>query len=57
LNDKNGSSEKTPEPATGKKTYKTPFLRFESVFEVSALACGTFSVSTQRICHFSAQAS
>jgi hypothetical protein len=50
------SVEKTPEPATGKKPYKTPTLRFESVFEVSALACGKLT-STQSGCKFSRKAS
>ncbi len=30
------SVEKAPEAAAGKKPYKTPTLRFESVFEVSS---------------------
>jgi len=45
----NSSSEKPPEAATGKKPYKTPTLRFESVFEVSALSCGKIH-STQSGC-------
>jgi hypothetical protein len=45
----NSSTETTPQPATGKKTYKTPTLRFESVFEVSALSCG--KMSTQGSCN------
>jgi hypothetical protein len=40
LNNDSNSNEKVPQPAPGKKLYKTPTLRFESVFEVSALACG-----------------
>jgi hypothetical protein len=56
LNNENNSNEKTPQAATGKKPYKTPTLRFESVFEVSALACGKLT-STQSGCHFSTKAS
>jgi hypothetical protein len=44
----NSSTEPTPQPATRKKPYKTPTLRFESVFEVSALSCG--KISTQGGC-------
>jgi hypothetical protein len=57
LNDNNASKEKTPEPAAGKKTYQTPTLRFESVFEVSALACGKLTGSTSSSCHFSTKSS
>jgi len=46
LNYKNTSNEKTPEQAGAKKPYKTPSVRFESVFEVSALSCGKISAST-----------
>jgi hypothetical protein len=38
-----------PETAQGKKPYKTPTLRFENVFEVSALSCGKL-VSTGGQC-------
>jgi hypothetical protein len=55
IND-NRSNEKTPEPAGGKKIYKTPTLRFESVFEVSALSCGKLT-STQGGCNFVQKAS
>jgi len=55
--DTNSSSKgKTPEPATAKKVYKTPTLRYESVFEVSALACGKLT-STQSGCKLSQKAS
>ena len=37
---KDSMNEKTPKTATGKKPYKAPTLRFENVFEVSALSCG-----------------
>jgi hypothetical protein len=56
LNDNNSSNEKTSEPAAGKKIYKTPTLRFESVFEVSALSCGKLT-STQSGCNFVQKAS
>jgi hypothetical protein len=56
LNDNNSSNEKTSEPAAGKKLYKTPTLRFESVFEVSALSCGKLT-STQSGCNFVQKAS
>ncbi len=36
----NSSTEKTAQTGTVKKPYKTPTLRFESVFEVTALSCG-----------------
>jgi hypothetical protein len=50
------SNDKTPELAAKKKPYKTPSLRFESVFEVSALACGKLT-STQAGCNFVQKAS
>ncbi len=56
LNDDINSNEKTPKPAAGKKPYKTPSLRFETVFEVSALACGKLTVS-QSGCGFVQKAS
>jgi hypothetical protein len=56
LDNNQSSSEKTPEPAAGKKKYTTPSLRYESVFEVSALACGKLS-STQSGCRSSRKAS
>jgi hypothetical protein len=56
LNNDNNPNNKIPEPASGKKPYKTPTLRFESVFEVSALACGKLT-STQSGCKFSTKAS
>jgi hypothetical protein len=56
LSNDNHSNEKTPEPAAGKKIYKTPSLRFESVFEVSALSCGKVT-STQSSCKLSMKAS
>ena len=52
----NNANEKTPATATGKKPYKTPTLRFEPVFEVSALACGKIS-PTQGGCTGSMKAS
>ena len=56
LNNHNTPNDKTTEPAGGKKPYKTPTVRFESVFEVSALACGKLS-STQSGCKVSMKAS
>jgi len=56
LNSDGNSNQKTPEQAAGKKPYKAPTLRFESVFEVSALACGKLT-STQSGCHFVQKAS
>ena len=56
LNSDNNSNEKIPEPAVGKKPYKAPSLRFESVFEVSALSCGKLT-STQSGCSFVQKAS
>jgi hypothetical protein len=52
----NSSTEKTPQAATEKKTYKAPTLRFESVFEVSALSCGKIH-STQSGCSLVQKAS
>lgn len=57
MNDNNAPNEKMPQPAVGKKPYQTPTLRFETVFEVSALACGKLVGSTQSSCHFSTKAS
>lgn len=56
MNDKNTSDEKAPKPSAGKKEYKTPTFRFESVFEVSALSCGKIH-SSQGGCHFVQKAS
>jgi hypothetical protein len=39
-----------------KKPYEAPSLRFESVFEVSALSCGKIS-ATEGACHHSRKAS
>jgi hypothetical protein len=50
------ANDKTPEPGAKKKPYKTPTLKFESVFEVSALACGKLT-STQAGCNFVQKAS
>jgi hypothetical protein len=44
------------EPEASKKPYTPPSFRFESAFEVMALACGKV-ISTQGGCHFSRQAS
>jgi hypothetical protein len=49
VNSNNSSTVTTPQPATRKKPYRTPTLRFESVFEVSALSCGKIN-STQSGC-------
>jgi hypothetical protein len=56
LNKDNTSDEKALEQAGTKKPYKTPSVRFESVFEVSALSCGKVSV-TQSSCKVSMKAS
>jgi hypothetical protein len=56
LNKDNTSDEKAPEQAGAKKPYKTPSVRFESVFEVSALSCGKVS-DTQASCKVSMKAS
>jgi hypothetical protein len=56
LNNDSNSNEKIPQTAVAKKPYKTPTLRFESVFEVSALACGKLT-TTQSGCKFSTKAS
>ena len=56
LNNDNNSNEKTPTSAAGKKPYKTPSVRFESVFEVSALSCGKVS-TTEGNCKVSMKAS
>ena len=55
LNNNNTSNQKTPEPPAGKKTYQTPTLKFESVFEVSALGCG--KLTSQAGCKFSTKSS
>jgi hypothetical protein len=56
LNNDSNSNEKSSQTAVAKKPYKTPTLRFESVFEVSALACGKLT-TTQSGCKFSTKAS
>jgi hypothetical protein len=46
-----------PEPAAGrKKPYEKPALRYESVFETTALACGKIQ-ATQGQCRFNRKAS
>jgi hypothetical protein len=52
----NSANDKNQGKSTGKKPYTTPSLRFESVFEVSALACGKVFTS-QGDCKFSTKAS
>jgi hypothetical protein len=45
------------QPKAGvRKPYKAPSIRFQSVFEVSALSCGKIS-GTQASCHHSRKAS
>ena len=56
LNKDNNSNEKAREQAGAKKSYKKPSVRFESVFEVSALSCGKIS-TTQANCKVSMKAS
>jgi hypothetical protein len=56
LSNDTNSNEKTPAPLAAKKPYKTPTLKFESVFAVSALACGKMA-STQSGCKFSIKTS
>jgi hypothetical protein len=56
LNNDNNSNEKTPTSPAGKKPYKKPSVRFESVFEVSALSCGKVS-TTEANCKVSMKAS
>ena len=56
MNNDNNSNEKTAAPVAAKKPYKTPTLRFEPVFEVSALSCGKLTVS-QSGCNFVQKAS
>jgi hypothetical protein len=50
----NDQAEKVPSPP--KKPYTAPSFRYESVFEVSALACGKVQ-STQSSCAHSRKAS
>jgi hypothetical protein len=52
----NSELEKARQKVTAKKPYRKPEVRFESVFEVSALACGKVH-ATQGLCHFSRKAS
>ena len=49
MDTKSNMNGKTSETTPGKKPYKTPTLRFENVFEVSALSCGKLS-ATQSQC-------
>jgi hypothetical protein len=62
MDDKNIPDEKIPDKETlkvspqPKKTYQTPTLKFERVFEVSALACGKV-FSTEGGCRISRKAS
>jgi hypothetical protein len=52
----NKDSSGQPREASAKKPYKAPSLRFEPVFEVSALACGKV-FGTQGGCRHSRKAS
>jgi hypothetical protein len=53
----NSTRDKAREAADAtKKPYKAPSFRFESAFEVAALACGKVN-STQGGCRFSRKAS
>jgi len=52
----NKDSSGEPREAGAKKPYKAPSLRFEPVFEVSALACGKV-FATQGGCRNSRKAS
>ena len=50
------TARQTADAPTKKKPYKSPSFRFESVFEVSALACGK-RFATQGSCVHSRKAS
>jgi hypothetical protein len=50
VSDKDSATGNTTQPVTGKKPYKTPSFRFETVFEVSALSCGKIQ-GTQGACN------
>jgi hypothetical protein len=52
----NSEREKARQKVTAKKPYRKPEVRFESVFEVSALACGKVG-GTQDRCHFNRKVS
>ncbi|MBZ5659850.1 MAG: hypothetical protein LAO08_05525 [Acidobacteriia bacterium] len=54
--DRKNPDEKAPESKKQKRPYKTPSLKFERVFEVSALACGKV-FSTEGGCRVSRKAS
>jgi hypothetical protein len=56
MSDRKAPDEKTAEAKKPKKPYKTPTLKFERVFEVSALACGKV-FSTEGGCRVSRKAS
>lgn len=56
MKDKKNPNENAAETLPKKKPYKTPTVRFEPVFEVSALACGKIN-SSQGGCHFVQKAS
>lgn len=53
----NSELEKARQKVTAKKPYRKPEVRFESVFEVSALSCGKIGGSTQDRCHFNRKVS
>jgi hypothetical protein len=56
LSSENFSRQSAAESVEKKKPYKSPSLRFEPVFEVSALACGKIS-GTSGSCGASKKAS
>jgi hypothetical protein len=53
----NSEREKARQKVTARKPYRKPEVRFESVFEVSALSCGKVSGGTQDRCHFNRKVS
>jgi hypothetical protein len=56
LDTKNTGNQRTTEATQEKKPYKTPNLRFENVFEVSALSCGKLTAS-QSSCNLNTKTS
>ena len=46
LDTTNASNDRKREPETGKKPYKKPSFKFQTVFEVSALVCGKIAATS-----------
>jgi len=56
VDSENTSESTSSQPETPKEQYTAPSFKFETAFEVSALACGKV-FSSQHACHYSRKVS